>query len=366
MVGSRNEISARAAVVVGLLVAVWVALRLIAQSGTAVSMYALVPILLAVYWFGLRVGLLTAAASTLLFLLDDWLTPASGLDSGTLLLAALNRALVFFGVAALVSALLGRQQQLSVRLRAQQDEIAELESLRAVLTPSALPEIPHLTLATSFTPAEGLAAGDFYLVVPAPGGSTTVIVGDVVGHGLEAARCAAFVRAALSTFARFSTDPVELLRLADAALAENSDDSSRFVTAVCLTIGPPPVIEVRWAAAGHEVPWFLDTGAPLPGGRVGTPLGIDPGGLTLECGTAVLDPGAGLLAFTDGLLEGRPARRASGRPLELFGEDRARAVVRAHRGAAPDGVLDALSAAVAAFAGGPLADDVCLVAVRAG
>lgn len=77
-----------------------------------------------------------------------------------------------------------------------------------------------------------------------------MIVGHVVGHGLEAARCAAFVRAALSTFARFPTDPVQLLQLADAALAESSEHSSRFVTAVCLAIDPPPWIEVRWAAAG--------------------------------------------------------------------------------------------------------------------
>src|SRR4029453_3926526 len=96
------------------------------------------------------------------------------------------------------------------RVRAQQDEIAELESLREALTPSQVPVRPYLEFATTHPPAGGLVAGAFFLVVEGPNESTTVALGDVVGHGLEAARCAAFVRAGLATFARFTSDPVEL------------------------------------------------------------------------------------------------------------------------------------------------------------
>jgi serine phosphatase RsbU (regulator of sigma subunit) len=123
---------------------------------------------------------------------------------------------------------------------------------------------------------------------------------------------------------------------------------------------------VRWAAAGHDVPWYLDSGDPLPGGRVSAPLGVGPDALTLESGTATLRPGAGILVYTDGMPEGRRARRSSRQPLELFGEDRARRVVQAQAGAPPAQVLEALIVEMAGFAGGPLADDVCLVAVRAG
>jgi sigma-B regulation protein RsbU (phosphoserine phosphatase) len=357
---------ARHLLVVGLLLAaVWAALRLVDQPGTAVSMYSLVPILLTVYWFELPAGLGVAGVATAMFLLDNRLTPAAGLSGGTLVLGTLNRALVFVGVAVLFSLLLRRERALTRRVRSQQDELSELESLRALLTPADIPLVPHLQIAASFTPADGVAAGDFYLVVPGPGNCTTIVVGDVVGHGLESARRAAFVRAALATFARFSSDPVQLLQLANAALAEGGDDSTRFVTAVCLTIGAPPEVEVRWAAAGHDVPWYLDTGAPLPGGRVSVPLGVGPQALAIESGTATLPPGAGILAYTDGLPEGRPARRSRTHPLELFGEDRARTVIQAQRGATPATVLDALVGAMSAFAGGPLADDVCLVAVRA-
>jgi sigma-B regulation protein RsbU (phosphoserine phosphatase) len=192
-----------------------------------------------------------------------------------------------------------------------------------------------------------------------------VVVGDVVGHGLEAARCAAFVRSALATFARFTSDPVQLLQLANAALAEQAEDGARFVTAVCLVICPPPGREIMWAAAGHDTPWKLDSGEPLRGGRVGSPLGVGTELHPAGIGRGTLPPGDGILLFTDGLTEGRSVRRRPGVPRELFGEERARRILQEHRGAPPAEVLDALVAAVTEFADGPLADDLCLVAVRA-
>ena len=77
-----------------------------------------------------------------------------------------------------------------------------------------------------------------------------------------------------------------------------------------------------------------------------------------------LEAGAGVLVFTDGLTEGR-VKREPDRPLRLFGEERARRIVRERSGAPVEQVLAALSSAVTAFAGGPLADDLCLVALRA-
>ena len=353
----------RIAVIAALLLAVTAVFVAVNQPGLAIYMYALIPLVLAVHWFDLAGGLAVAAAATLAFVGAQLMLPSTTLSAGQLWVAALNRSVVYVGVALLVTVLLRRERALVARLRAQQHEITELTSLRAALTPADVPVQPHLEFATSFTPAEGLVAGDFFVVVEGPSGSTTVAVGDVVGHGLDAARCAAFVRASLSTFARFTSDPVELLQLANAALVEHSD--SQFVTAVCLNIGRPAGTEVAWASAGHDVPWFLDTGEALPGGRVGTPLGIGADALKLEAGRVSLAPSDGILVFTDGLTEGRAARRGSVRPLALFGEERARNVLRSHRGAPAKRVLDALVAEVTAFAGGPLADDLCLVALRA-
>jgi serine phosphatase RsbU (regulator of sigma subunit) len=355
---------ARVALLAGLLLLVTTAFVTINRPGLAIYMYALIPVVLAVHWFRLAGGLIAALAATLLFIGASLVAPTTTLSGLDLWVAAFNRGVVFVGIALLVTLLLERERTLAHRVRVQQDEIAELESLRAALTPSDVPVRPHLRIATSYTPAEGLVAGDFFLVVEGPNGSTTVAVGDVVGHGLDAARCAAFVRAGLSTFARFTSDPVELLQLANAALVEHGQDA-HFVTAVCLNIGAPPALQVCWASAGHDVPWFLDSGSPLPGGRVGAPLGIGADALELQAGTATLPPGAGILLFTDGLIEGRAGRRTAAGPTQLFGEERARRVVQHHDGAPVDGVLDGLVTAVSGFAEGRLADDLCLVAVRA-
>ncbi|MET0764308.1 MAG: PP2C family protein-serine/threonine phosphatase [Blastococcus sp.] len=335
------------------------------QPGLAISMYALIPVVLGVYWFGLSGGLLVAATATTVFVGKELILPAPELSTAGLWIAAFNRSAVFFGVAALVWLLLRRTRALAEKVQIQQTQLAELESLRAVLIPTEIPVRPHLQLATSFTPADGLVAGDFFLVVESPSESTTIVVGDVVGHGLEAARHAAFVRAALATFARFTSDPVQLLQLANAALVERGVDRTQFVTVACVNIGPPPAHEVAWACAGHEIPWRLDSGDSLPGGRVGPPLGVGSAALTVEAGHTSLEPGEGLLLFTDGLTEGRAAKRGAARTVELFGEERSRQEVRNHRKDAPDQVLQALVAAVTTYAGGPLADDLCLVAVRA-
>src|SRR5215218_7730960 len=296
---------ARIAFLAVLLLVVTAAFALINRPGLAIYMYALIPVVLAVHWFRLAGGLLTASGATLLFVGASVIVPRTTLSGTDLWVAAFNRGVVFVGVALLVTLLLDRERALARTVRAQQDEIAELESLRAVLTPSEVAVRPHLEFATSYSPADGLVAGDFFLVVEGPGDSTTVAVGDVVGHGLEAARCAAFVRAGLATFARFTSDPAELLQMANAALVEHDQDGGHFVTALCLNIGAPPSRQVSWASAGHDVPWFLDTGAPLPGGRVGVPLGIGADALKVETARIALAPGDGILIFTDGLVEGR-------------------------------------------------------------
>jgi serine phosphatase RsbU (regulator of sigma subunit) len=110
-------------------------------------------------------------------------------------------------------------------------ELEDLRAIRDALTPPELPQRPGLELAAAFLPAaaEGVS-GDFYLVAEGPQDSTVLIVGDVVGHGLQAARRAAFVRTAFAATAPFSDDPCRLLSWANTALIERAGISSEFVT----------------------------------------------------------------------------------------------------------------------------------------
>ena len=96
---------------------------------------------------------------------------------------------------------------LHVRLDAAEHELDDLRAIRDALTPPELPGRPGLELAALFLPAaEERVSGDFYLVGEGPQDSTVLVVGDVVGHGLGAAR-ARLVRTTFAATAPFSDDP---------------------------------------------------------------------------------------------------------------------------------------------------------------
>lgn len=84
---------------------------------------------------------------------------------------------------------------LDARLEAAEHELQDLRAIRDALTPPELPQRPGLDLAAAFMPATAeQVSGDFYLVAEGPQDSTVLVVGDAAGHGLQAARRAAFVR----------------------------------------------------------------------------------------------------------------------------------------------------------------------------
>jgi serine phosphatase RsbU (regulator of sigma subunit) len=101
-----------------------------------------------------------------------------------------------------LSALVGRLQRearvhedviarLVERLAADELELNDLRAVRNALTPPELASRPGVDLAASFLPATEGVSGDFYLVADGPHEATALVVGDVVGKGLEGARRAA-------------------------------------------------------------------------------------------------------------------------------------------------------------------------------
>src|SRR4051794_31462677 len=245
------------------------------------------------------------------------------------------------------------------RERARDAELAELRAMRATLVPAELPDRPDLRFATCFVPAVSGVAGDFFLVTAGPGDTTVVVVGDVSGKGLEAARCAAFVRTSLATFAAYTYSPSRLLELANSALLERGHDFELLVTAACAVVDPAAQA-VTWSLAGHPAPLRLDAGKPM---RVkpGLPLGLEPQTGAQEA-VEPLHPGDGFVVFTDGLYEARAPDVADP---ERFGLERIDDVVAGLAGAEPADVVRTLRGAVEAFAHGDLSDDLCIVAFRA-
>jgi serine phosphatase RsbU (regulator of sigma subunit) len=210
-------------------------------------------------------------------------------------------------------------------------------------------------LAASFLPAVAeQVSGDFYLVTEGPQDSTVLVVGDVVGHGLQAARRAAFVRTTFAATAPFSDDPSRLLSWANTALIERAGAGAEFVTAACLTYLPSEQL-LRWAYAGHPPALWLDDGRELIT-QPGSPLGIGP---DLGCveGSQNATVGAGVLLYTDGLTEARHDG-------ELFGLDRVSAALAGLRRPSPGQAIAVLRSRAADFAYGTLTDDLCLLAAR--
>jgi sigma-B regulation protein RsbU (phosphoserine phosphatase) len=246
--------------------------------------------------------------------------------------------------------------ELRQRLDAAEHEVEDLRAIRDALTPPELPQRPGLQLAAAFLPASAeQVSGDFYLVAEGPQDSTVLVVGDVVGHGLQAGRRAAFVRTTFAATAPFSDDPSRLLSWANTALIERAGTSFEYVTAACVTYLPGERL-LRWAYAGHPPALALDDGRELTAARQGSPLGLDADPGCLE-GSQRLPAGAGVLLYTDGLTEARHGG-------ELFGLDGVRAALGGPHKRSPAEAVAILRAHVADFAYGALTDDLCLLAAR--
>lgn len=248
-----------------------------------------------------------------------------------------------------------RLEQVRDRLAGAESELDDLRAIRDALSSPALLQRADLTLAADLIPASSHVGGDFFFVGDGPGGAVVAIIGDVVGHGLPAARRAAFARTAFASLTPFSDDPCRLLQLVNVALVERIGESADFVTAACVTYHPSSRT-LRAAAAGHPPPLRLDSGSELAIPFTGRALGLDDkvGGIGV---TEQLSPGGGVLLYTDGLIE---ARGESFR----YGIERAVEVLRVQTGATPTAVISHLIRDVQAFAGQQLTDDICLMAFR--
>jgi serine phosphatase RsbU (regulator of sigma subunit) len=245
---------------------------------------------------------------------------------------------------------------LQERLDAAEHELEDLRAIRDALTPPELPRRPGLELAAVFLPAVSeRVSGDFYLVAEGPQDATLLVIGDVVGHGLQAGRRAAFVRTTFAATAPFSDDPRQLLSWANTALVERAGISTDFVTAACVTYLPNDRM-LRWAYAGHPPAVWIHDGQELAAPRQGSPLGLE-GDPDYSEGSLRLRGPASLLLYTDGLTEAR-------RDDSFFGVEGMCAVLSALDDPSPTEALAVLRARVADFAYGTLTDDLCLLAAR--
>jgi serine phosphatase RsbU (regulator of sigma subunit) len=189
-------------------------------------------------------------------------------------------------------------------------------ALQRNLLPHRLLGGAAVEVAWRYLPADTEAGvgGDWFDVIPLSGARVALVVGDVVGHGINAAATMGRLRTAVRTLADMELPPAELLaRLDDtfqrlaAEDANAPDQTPTVVGATCLyAVYDPVTLKCTMARAGHPPPEIVDpqgrvTFPDLPAGR---PLGIGLG-VPFEAVELELPEGTLLALYTDGLIETR-------------------------------------------------------------
>jgi PAS domain-containing protein len=199
------------------------------------------------------------------------------------------------------------------RLYTAQQQLAE-ELQRSLLTEPPQPE--HGEIAVRYQPAAEAArvGGDWYDAFLQPGGSTMLVIGDVVGHDTAAAAAMGQLRGLLRGIATYSdAGPAEVLRGLDASMT--TLQTRTLATAAVARFEQTPdelergITRMRWANAGHLPPLIVNPDgsvAELAAWRGDLLLGVDPDAERRES-VVTLDRGATVLLYTDGLIERRDA-----------------------------------------------------------
>ena len=183
-------------------------------------------------------------------------------------------------------------------------ESAAARLLERGLQPSRLPRLDGLQLAARYVTAENrLIGGDWYDAFTVPSGQLWLVLGDVAGHGLNAAVVMGRVKSALRAYALRCDTPHEALERTDRKIRHF--EVGTMITAIC-AVSTPPYDRFDICSAGHPPPVLAIPGhrasfvdiAPAP------PLGALPD-VTRTATSIHMPDSAALLLYTDGLIEDR-------------------------------------------------------------
>ena len=242
----------------------------------------------------------------------------------------------------------------NARLYGQQKAFAD--TMQRSLLPREAPQLVGLELGDVYQSAARVeVGGDVYDYITLGDGRLAVILGDVTGHGVDAAADMAMAKYVFRSLAREHPDPGSFLAAANEVVASEIAPG-RFITMVELVFDAEAG-EVACASGGHPHPRLvLPDGTVEPVAARGLALGID-APQEYEPVTAAFPPGAIVCAYTDGVVEAR-------RDGEQFGVGRLDALLSEHRGLPPQEIAEAALAACRDWTEGELSDDVAVVVVK--
>lgn len=246
--------------------------------------------------------------------------------------------------------------------RTAQAELRRLaETLQESLLPPRPPTIPGLDVATRYRPAQAAlgVGGDFYDVFRLRTNDWGVVLGDVCGKGIHAARLTGLARYTLRAAAVHHSAPEDVLREVNQALLEDHEVEDRFASAIYARVEQD--VCGAWltlAVAGHPLPIVVRRAGWVDvRGQMGTLLGLFDD-IDVAEDRVGLGPGDMVVFVTDGITE---ARNADG---EEFGEECMLDVLLRHTQADAEQLADALIDGMVEFAERPFHDDVAILVVK--
>ena len=215
------------------------------------------------------------------------------------------------------------------------------------LLPSGDPVVPGFDIAATSAYCDE-TGGDYYGFIPRhneAGDSLVVAVGDVSGHGFQAALMMASARAYLRGQSRGEYPLNDVVSLVNDRLFEDLDGTGRFMTLFLMELMADG--SVQWVRAGHDPALLYDpaTGVFEELSGDGMPLGVMPDVDFDLNGRTDLRSGQVIIVGTDGIWE---TQSESG---ELFGKDRLQALVRDHVAADSAHIIETLRTTLEAFRG---------------
>jgi serine phosphatase RsbU (regulator of sigma subunit) len=259
----------------------------------------------------------------------------------------------------------------NARLFDEQSVVAR--ALQDSLLPGSLPEIPGIELGARYRAAgRGLdVGGDFYDAFQADANWWIFAVGDVCGHGVEAAATTGLVRHTIRSSAMAGVMPSAILARLNQMLLRhtaewaNTNDkpvpiSPRFCTVLVGTAQPTSRgVDLILCSGGHPLPLVgRSVGRVEPVGVPGTLLGVTDE-VNLTDTVVHLDPGEALVCYTDGLIDRRRARSRA------FGEEGVVKAIYQGKGMSAADLAELIESEALAFVDDDPTDDMAVLTLRA-
>lgn len=233
-----------------------------------------------------------------------------------------------------------------------EQELRVAQLIQQNFLPRELPDLPGWRVDAYYKPAREVG-GDFYDFFELETGEVAVVIGDVTDKGVPAAMVMAAARSVLRASGSRIVSPGEVLERVNDLLVPDVPERM-FVTCLYAVVDPRTG-RIRFANAGHNLPFARTSDGAVELRATGMPLGLMPG-MTYDEVEAVLGPGEALFLYSDGITEAHDGTR------EMFGTGRLGEQVA---GDGPD-LIDTVLTTLQRFTGDgwEQEDDITIVTLR--